>query len=336
MSAPTLQGAMVLSILAGLATLLIKTAGWWLTNSVGLLSDAAESLVNLTAAAVALTALRYSARPVDVDHTYGHEKIEFFSAGLEGGLILIAALAIAGFAVFRFVTGEQPEQLGLGMLLSALAAMINCGVGLMLIKLGRKHQSIVLEADGKHLMTDVLDHGGGAAGTGPGLDDPAGRFRPTGGHGDGGQYSLDGLFALAAQLRRLDGPCPARGGARNPSPRHRDQPAARHDLPRPAHPASRRPPLCRLSPAGAGFADRERGPHAFQRHRRRLARALPGVEVTVHIEPIEDAGAWHDSASVARRGSSEVGIQRSEIRGRRSGRSRGSRVLTRPGYEGVG
>src|SRR5271166_4252081 len=147
MTARKLQGAMLLSILAGLTTLLIKTVAWWLTNSVGLLSDAAESLVNLTAAVVAWLSLRYSARPVDTSHTYGHEKIEFFSSGLEGGLILVAALTIAGFAVVRLIASQQPEHLGLGMLLSVVAAAINGSVGLLLLRLGRRHQSIVLEAD---------------------------------------------------------------------------------------------------------------------------------------------------------------------------------------------
>src|SRR5262245_39856 len=116
-----------LSILAALATLGMKMTAYWLTDSVSLLSDAAESLVNLVAALTALACLWYSAQPVDTTHTYGHEKIEFFSSGLEGVLILVAAAGIAWYAVLRLLHLQALEQLELGTFLSFLASLINLG-----------------------------------------------------------------------------------------------------------------------------------------------------------------------------------------------------------------
>lgn len=144
-----------LSIAAAVATILLKGAAWLQTGSVALLSDAAESLVNLAAALVAYFALLYAARPVDRDHTYGHEKIEFFSSGLEGGLIFIAAITIAWTAIDRLLQQGEVQRLDLGLLLSGIASVINLLVARILLRTGRKYHSIVLEADGQHLMTDV-------------------------------------------------------------------------------------------------------------------------------------------------------------------------------------
>src|SRR5262245_57465797 len=155
MTDPRLKRPIQLSILAALTTMGLKVAAWRLTGSVGLLSDAAESLVNLTAALVAFLALLYAARPVDREHTYGHEKIEFFSSGLEGGLILIAAVTIGWTAVDRLIHGSEIRQLDLGLSLSLAAALINLAVAQVLLRAGRRYHSIVLEADGQHLMTDV-------------------------------------------------------------------------------------------------------------------------------------------------------------------------------------
>src|SRR4051812_36376576 len=144
-----------LSIAAALITLGMKSAAYWFTGSVGLLSDAAESTVNLVAALTAFFCLTYAARPVDPSHTYGHEKIEYFASGLEGVLILVAAFGIGWVAVGRLLTPHELEPLGLGLALSLVAAAINGGGGIILIRAGKRHGSIVLEADGKHLLTDV-------------------------------------------------------------------------------------------------------------------------------------------------------------------------------------
>src|SRR5262245_40091669 len=150
-----LRYPIALSILAAVLTLGLKTLAYWLTGSVGLLSDALESLVNLVAASTAFLSLWYASQPVDRSHTYGHEKIEFFPSGLEGILILVAAGGIAWYAVSRLLNPEQLQALGLGTVISLAASLINLVVAQILLRVGRAHGSIVLEADGKHLMTDV-------------------------------------------------------------------------------------------------------------------------------------------------------------------------------------
>lgn len=144
-----------LSIATALATVGIKGAAAWLTNSVGLWSDALESTVNLVAAIVALWAIKLSSKPADDNHDFGHGKAEYMSAAVEGTLIFIAAAAIIYSAVMRLLNPVQPEQLGLGLALSVGASVLNLGTGLLLVRAGRKHRSITLEADGKHLLTDV-------------------------------------------------------------------------------------------------------------------------------------------------------------------------------------
>lgn len=149
------QRMMLLSIAAALVTITIKTLAWWLTGSVGLFSDAAESAVNLLAAAFAFTALRIAARPADAGHPYGHGKVEYFASGLEGALILVAAIAIGYTAIERLLNPVELEGLGLGLALSLVASAINGGVAWALLRVGRREDSLVLQADGHHLLTDV-------------------------------------------------------------------------------------------------------------------------------------------------------------------------------------
>ena len=153
-----------LSIAAALATIGLKTLAWWLTGSVGLLSDALESLVNLAAALLALTMLRVAASPPDEEHPYGFSKAEYFSAGIEGALIVLAAAGILASAIPRLFDPQPLEAPILGLALSAAASAINLAVGLLLIRVGRREHSITLEADGHHLMTDVWTSAGVIAG----------------------------------------------------------------------------------------------------------------------------------------------------------------------------
>lgn len=149
-----------LSIAAALATIALKTLAWWLTGSLGLLSDAVESLVNLAAAVLALSMLRVAASPPDAAHPYGRSKAEYFAAGAEGALIFLAAAAIIWAAVPRLI---EPQPLSLpyaGIALTGVATIINLGVGLTLVRAGRANHSITLEADGRHLLTDVWTSGG--------------------------------------------------------------------------------------------------------------------------------------------------------------------------------
>jgi cation diffusion facilitator family transporter len=155
MAGPRPQRLMGLSILAAVVNLGLKGAAYHVTGSVGLLADAGESVINLVAALAALAALRYAARPVDESHTYGHEKIEFFSSGLEGTLILVAAVGIAWYAVRRLFVPQELEALDVGSAFTVVATLINLGVARVLLRAGRRERSIVLEADGRHLMTDV-------------------------------------------------------------------------------------------------------------------------------------------------------------------------------------
>ena len=155
-----------LSIAAALATIALKTAAFLLTGSVGLLSDAMESGVNLVGAVMALAMLTIAARPPDTDHSYGHSKAEYFSSGVEGSLILIAALSIVVAAVERLLNPRALEQIGVGLTVSVLASLINLGVALTLLGASKKHHSITLDANARHLLTDVWTSAGVLVGVG--------------------------------------------------------------------------------------------------------------------------------------------------------------------------
>ncbi|MDO5066389.1 MAG: cation diffusion facilitator family transporter [Propionibacteriaceae bacterium] len=144
-----------LAVAAAVATIGLKAGAWLVTGSVGLLADAAESVVNLVAAVVALIALKVAAKPADKNHHFGHTKAEYFSAGVEGVMIFIAAASIIFFAVQRLLDPQPLEQVGIGLAISLVASAINGGVALVLLRAGARHNSITLKADGKHLMTDV-------------------------------------------------------------------------------------------------------------------------------------------------------------------------------------
>jgi cation diffusion facilitator family transporter len=149
-----------LSIAAAVATMALKSVAWWLTGSVGLLSDALESGVNLGAAVMALVMLTVAARPPDEAHAYGYSKAEYFSSAFEGALIALAAVLIAWTAVERLLAPRPLAQVGMGLAVSVAASAINFGVARVLARAGREHRSIALEADAKHLMTDVWTSAG--------------------------------------------------------------------------------------------------------------------------------------------------------------------------------
>lgn len=157
---PTLKRYVWLSIGAAVLTIGLKTGAWRLTGSVGLLSDAIESLVNLAAAAMALFIVGVSERPPDAEHAYGHTKAEYFSSAIEGVLVLAAATAIAWSAWQRLLDPQPLEQVGIGLIVSTVASAINLVVALILRDVGRKRRAIVLEADSQHLLTDVWTSAG--------------------------------------------------------------------------------------------------------------------------------------------------------------------------------
>ncbi len=295
---PRLKYPILLSVAAAVVTIGLKSAAYLLTDSVGLLSEAIESVVNLLAAVTAFFSLLYAAKPVDREHTYGHEKIEFFSSGLEGVFIILAALGIAFYAARRLFLPEPLQPLGLGLAIALAAALVNAAVGLHLVRTGRRHRSIVLEADGRHLLTDVWTSAGVIAGLGV--------VWLT------GRPFLDPLLALAVSanilwtgfdlVRRsfnglMDHALPPEEQARVRAAieTHLGPDMAFHAL-RTRQAGARRfvdfhllvPGRCTVQQAHALTGEIEKA----------IAAALEGVEVTVHVEPIEERAAWEDSALV--------------------------------------
>ena len=150
----------LLSIATSIATLALKFGAYFITGSVSLWSDAVEALVNLAAGLVALGALTLAAQPADDRHAYGHDKAEYFSSGVEGALILVAAIAIFWSAALRLLDPQPLERLGWGMVVAALAAGANFATARVMLKVAQQHDSITIEADAKHLMTDVWTSAG--------------------------------------------------------------------------------------------------------------------------------------------------------------------------------
>ena len=175
-----------ISIVAALATIALKAGAYLVTGSVGLLSDALESLVNLAAAIVAFIALSAAARPEDEDHRYGHSKAEYFSSGFEGALIMLAAASILYTSIGRLLAPQAIQRVELGIGISIVAGAINLVVARILFRAGRRHQSITLEADAHHLMSDVWTSVGVIIGVGAAALT--------------GWYRLDPIIAIAVGL----------------------------------------------------------------------------------------------------------------------------------------
>lgn len=164
--APGLQRYAWISIGAAIATILLKGIAWRLTGSVGLLSDAIESFVNLAGALMALWMLSLAEQPADEDHPHGHGKAEYFSSAFEGMLIVLAAASIGYTAINRLLAPQPLDEIGIGLMVSIAASAVNLAVARVLLKAGREHRSITLEADARHLMTDVWTSAGVILGVG--------------------------------------------------------------------------------------------------------------------------------------------------------------------------
>jgi cation diffusion facilitator family transporter len=162
----TLKRYAWLSIAAAVATILLKGVAWWITGSVGLLSDALESFVNLAGALMALAMISLAAQPPDEGHAYGHGKAEYFSSAFEGILIAVAAGLIAWQAIGRLLEPQPLEAVGVGLAVSVIASIVNLVTARTLMNVGRTYRSITLEADAQHLMTDVITSAGVIAGVG--------------------------------------------------------------------------------------------------------------------------------------------------------------------------
>jgi cation diffusion facilitator family transporter len=157
---------LAVSVAVALATIALKTLAWWLTGSVGLLSDAMESGVNLAAALFGLWMVTVAARPADDDHPYGHHKAEYFSSGFEGILIIVAALGIVWAALDRLWSPQPLQRLDWGLVLSVFSAALNGALAWVMLRASRVHRSLALEADARHLLTDVWTSAGVVVGLG--------------------------------------------------------------------------------------------------------------------------------------------------------------------------
>ena len=295
MTYKTLRGPLLLSVAAAVVTIGLKGTAYAVTGSVGLFSDALESGVNLLAALAASYSLWYANRPADPTHAYGHEKIEFFSSGLEGTLVVVAGVGTAWLAVDRLIHPKPLERLDLGVTLALLASAINFGVAVVLLRVGKAHNSIILEADGHHLMTDVLTSVAVVAGlglvalTGLAILDPLLAIAV------GANISYTGCKLVRRSFDGLmDRALPA------------DVQARIRAIIRAALPAGTDFHLLRTRRAGRRtFADFHllvdgnttvRDGHALAHHVEEKLRADFGeLEVTVHIEPIEDRESWEEA-----------------------------------------
>jgi cation diffusion facilitator family transporter len=290
----SLQRYALISIFAALATIALKGGAYVLTGSVGLLSDALESLVNLLAAIVALWALWLAARPADEDHAYGHTKAEYFSSGFEGALVVIAAASILATAVPRLLDPRPVEDVGVGLAISAAASVINLGVARLLFGAGRRYHSITLEADAHHLMTDVWTSVGVILGVGAAAAT--------------GWDVLDPLIAVAVAvnvvrtgfglLRRsllglLDTALPEaeRHSIAAVLAAHTGDGVQFHAL-RTRQAGARR--FVSLHVLVPGEWTVQRGHDYLERLEEELRAAVPNSTVFTHLEPIEDPVSWAD------------------------------------------
>ena len=283
-----------LSIAAAVATIVLKSTAYLLTGSVGLLSDALESLVNLVGAMMALGMLTVAARPADDDHTYGHGKAEYFSSGVEGTLIIIAAVSIALTAVERLISPKALEQVGVGLGVSFVASLINLGVALVLLKAGRQYGSVTLQANAHHLLTDVWTSAGVLVGVGAvALTDWA---------------ALDAVVALVVAanivwtgssivrqsvLGLMDTALPPEDlqALRATIARHMSDGVQYHALRSRQSGARRFVSLHVLVP---GDWTVNRGHQLLERIEADVRRSITNVTVFTHLEPLDDPASWED------------------------------------------
>lgn len=289
-----------LAVAAAIVTISLKFTAYGLTGSAGLLSDAVESLANLVTAAAVLVSVWYASRPVDRSHNYGHDKVEFFASGVEGLFILIAAASIAWIGATRLFHPETLESVGLGTVIALAATAVNLVAGRMLIRVGTAHRSPALTADGRHVMTDVWTTGGVLLGLGIVVLT--------------GWLWVDAVIALVLAVNiAVTGWSLLRVGINGLMDRAlpvADELQVRHaieatlgDAPVPGavyhalrtrESGSRRFVDFHLLVSGT---EDVRSAHRLASELERSVDAiLPGVETTVHIEPLEEDASWSDSA----------------------------------------
>ena len=291
---PSARSYAVLSIIAAILTIALKYEAYKLTNSVGLLSDAFESIVNLVAAIAAFWALSYAAKPPDAKHAFGHSKAEYFSSALEGVLIIVAALSIAVAAGDRLMHPQPLEKVGVGLLLSLIATVLNGGVAWILLRASRRLRSITLRADAHHLLTDVWTSAGVVLGiglvslTGWAILDPlvaiavaanivwAGYklLRETGAGLLDAAIPEDELHTITMILKEYE-----------------DQGIHFHAL-RTRVAGTRRFVGFHVLVPGAWTV--KRGHDICEAIEQAITASLPGSDVVTHLEPLEDPASWDD------------------------------------------
>ncbi|MBI2215435.1 MAG: cation transporter [Acidobacteria bacterium] len=283
-----------LSIAAAIVTITIKSIAYVMTGSVGLLSDALESLVNLAGAVMALAMLTVAGRPEDEDHAHGHGKAEYFSSGFEGGLIVIAALGIAAAAVDRLITPRELHELGAGIAVSFSAALINLAVALVLLRAAKKHNSVTLEASGHHLMTDVWTSLGVLVGVGLVIVSGSSWLDPVVALVFAANIFRTGWRIVSASVSGLmDASLPAeeletiRAALKN-----FENDRVRYHALRTRRAGTKRFATMHLLVPGAWSV--QKGHDLVEEIERTLRNALPGFSVVIHLEPIEDPAAWED------------------------------------------
>jgi len=283
-----------LSIAAAITTIALKVAAWRLTGSVGLLSDAAESGVNLVAALTALWMLELAARPADEEHTYGYSKAEYFASGVEGALILVAAVAIFWAASGRLLHPEPIEQAGFGLAVSVAASGVNLAVARVLFKAGKRHHSIALEADAHHLMTDVWTSGGVLLGVGLVALTGWQRLDPIVAILVALNIVWAGVQLMRRSARGLLDPAlvPEEQNALREVLRRYEGPELRFHALRTRQAAARRFISLHVLVPGAWTVDR--GHQLLEEIEREIRAAIPNAHVLTHLEPIEDPRSFED------------------------------------------
>lgn len=283
-----------LSVAAALVTIALKSAAYLLTQSVGLLSDALESVVNLVAALVAVVALRYAAAPPDDDHEYGHEKAEYFASGLEGGLIFFAGLAIIVSAMPRLLHPRPLEHVGLGLAVSTGASLVNLVVARVMLRAGKEHDSITLEADGHHLMTDVWTSVGVIVGVGLVALTRIERLDPLIAIGVATHILFTGVGLVRRSMSGLldaSLPPPERKLITDVLERYRSEGASWHALR--TRRAGRRA-FVDVHVLVPGAWTVQQGHDLLEKLENDVRLAVPAVTITTHLEPVEDEASFRD------------------------------------------
>ena len=286
-----------LSIGAAVVTIGLKSGAYLLTGSIGLLSDALESVVNLVAAIVALGVLTIVARPPDDEHAYGHDKAEYFSSGVEGALILIAAASIIYTASERLLNPQPIEQIGLGLLISLGASVVNFVVARVLLQAGRRHHSITLEADSNHLMTDVWTSVGVVAGMGAVALTGWERLDPIVAMIVAANIIWSGIRLLQRSvLGLLDTALTAPDQALVIAilTRYCEEEGIQYHALRTREAGARRFVTMHILVPGAWSV--AQGHRLLERIEAEVYEALPGANVLTHLEPLEDPVSFEDQA----------------------------------------